>query len=77
MNKKAKIITALGLMGVLFMGTGMQQVDAKDKAPAQTEQQAGQVTQTQESAVIISKMRAVFFIRIFYHITGLQATAQA
>ncbi len=39
MNKKAKIIAALGLMGVLFMGTGMNQADAKKKAPAQTEQQ--------------------------------------
>lgn len=39
MNKKAKIITALGLMGVLFMGTGMNQADAKKKAPAQAEQQ--------------------------------------
>ena len=38
MNKKAKMITALGLMGVLFMGTGMNQADAKKKAPAQTEQ---------------------------------------
>lgn len=39
MTKKAKIIAALGLMGVLFMGTGMNQADAKKKAPAQTEQQ--------------------------------------
>ncbi|MCR5757730.1 MAG: hypothetical protein K6F95_07470 [Selenomonas sp.] len=39
MTKKAKIITALGLMGVLFMGTGMNQADAKKKAPVQTEQQ--------------------------------------
>lgn len=38
MNKKAKIITALGLMGVLFMGTGMNQADAKKKAPAQEQQ---------------------------------------
>mgnify|MGYP002626231536 CR=1 FL=1 len=36
MNKKTKIITALGLMGIVFMGTGMNQADAKKKAP-QTE----------------------------------------
>ena len=41
MNKKAKMLTALGLMGVLFMGTGMNQADAKKKAPAQTEQAEG------------------------------------
>ena len=33
MNKKAKIITALGLMGIVIMGTGMNQADAKKKAP--------------------------------------------
>ena len=32
MTKKAKIITALGLMGVLFIGTGMHQTEAKKKA---------------------------------------------
>lgn len=32
MNKKARIITALGLMGVLLLGTGMPQADAKKKA---------------------------------------------
>ena len=58
MNKKAKIITALGLMGVLFMGTGMQQVDAKDKAPAKTEQQAkktSNASQVKNSYVYTSK----------------------
>lgn len=58
MNKKAKIITALGLMGVLFMGTGMQQVDAKDKAPAKTEQQAkktSNASQIKNSYVYTSK----------------------
>ena len=58
MNKKAKIITALGLMGVLFMGTGMQQVDAKDKAPAKPEQQAkktSNASQVKNSYVYTSK----------------------
>lgn len=57
MNKKAKIITALGLMGVLFMGTGMQQADAKKKAPAQTEQQtkAAGAEQVKNSYVYTSK----------------------
>lgn len=58
MNKKAKIITALGLMGVLFMGTGMQQADAKDKAPAKTEQQAKKISnasQVKNSYVYTSK----------------------
>ena len=58
MNKKAKIITALGLMGVLFMGTGMQQADAKDKAPAKTEQQAkkpSNASQVKNSYVYTSK----------------------
>ena len=58
MNKKAKIITALGLMGVLFMGTAMQQVDAKDKAPAKTEQQAkktSNASQVKNSYVYTSK----------------------
>ena len=32
MTKKTKIITALGLMGVLMLGTGMQQTEAKKKA---------------------------------------------
>ena len=35
MNKKAKIITALGLMGIVIMGTGMNQADAKKKRPKQ------------------------------------------
>ena len=55
MNKKAKIITALGLMGVLFMGTGMQQADAKKKAPAQTEQQKAAADQVENSYVYTSK----------------------
>jgi hypothetical protein len=58
MNKKAKIITALGLMGVLFMGTGMQHADAKDKAPAKTEQQAkktSNASQVKNSYVYTSK----------------------
>ena len=58
MNKKAKIITALGLMGVLYMGTGMQQADAKDKAPAKTEQQAkktSNASQVKNSYVYTSK----------------------
>lgn len=32
MTKKTKIITALGMMGVLMLGTGMQQTEAKKKA---------------------------------------------
>ncbi len=37
MQKKAKIITALGLMGVLFMGTGMTSTEAAKGNKAQTE----------------------------------------
>lgn len=55
MNKKAKIITALGLMGVLFMGTGMNQADAKKKAPAQTEQVQAAGDQAALSYVYTSK----------------------
>ena len=61
MNKKAKIIAALGLMGVLFMGTGMNQADAKKKAPAQTEQQVKDALLTyQVMSLVCGAMLVVF-----------------
>ncbi|SHK50501.1 hypothetical protein SAMN05216582_1062 [Selenomonas ruminantium] len=60
MRKKAKIITALGLMGVFFMGMGMSQADAKKKAetPAASQVQqasAASASQTVNSYVYTSK----------------------
>lgn len=65
MTKKAKIITALGLMGVLFIGTGMHQTEAKKKAvpqPAVTTEakadgQSAQSTDSQQNSYVYTSSK--------------------